>query len=351
MTTRHTTAIIVLLLIAAIAGILLGVRLPSSIFPDVTFPLIKVIADVGEQPSSTMIPTVTRPIEEAILRVPGIETVRSTTSRGSTELSAQFSWGTDIQLAMQRVEAEIQRVRPDLPSEAHVDIERMNTAIFPILGYALTSETHSQADLRQLAEFTLKPELIRIQGVSQVQIQGGREREFQVVLDDRELAGRKLTASDVVDAIQANNQVLSAGLLQANKELYPHPRRRQRPWNPADRDHPGPRSRQHGAHHGRRPRDGSLHRRCFLDPHHRRGQAGRPGQPDPATFASTLAIAKGVASLLHDKPDLLPPDVKWTTFYDQARFVSDSVNGVRDAILIGSCSPVWSFWCSSATGG
>ncbi|HUJ14439.1 MAG TPA: efflux RND transporter permease subunit [Thermoanaerobaculia bacterium] len=335
MTTNRTVAIMVLLLVAAIAGIVLGVRLPSSIFPDVTFPLIKVIADAGEQPAETMMPTVTRPIEEAILRVPGIHTVRTLTSRGSTEMSADFSWGTNIDLAMQRVEAEIQRVRPDLPPDTHIDIERMNTAIFPILGYALTSNTHTQADLRQFAVYTLKPELIRIPGVSQVQIQGGRDREFQVVLDDRQLTARHLAATDVVGAIQANNEVLSAGLLQANKEIY---------LTLADGtahsigqigDIPVP---VPGSNVPATVGDLGTVRAADEISWIRTTDGGTPAvlvnlirQPS----ASTLDIADGVRKLFQDNPHLLPAGVNWTTFYDQARFVSDSVLGVRDAILIG----------------
>ncbi len=335
MVTSRSGAIFFLLLIAAAAGVMLGRNLPSSIFPDVTFPLIKIVTDAGEQPAAAMIPTVTRPLEEAMLRVPGIETVRSTTSRGSAELTGQFVWGTSIELAMQRVEANVQRIRPELPSGTKVDIERMNTTVFPILGYALTSDSQSQAELRQLAEYTLKPELIRIQGVSQVQIQGGRDREFQLVLDQSKLAGRGLAASDVVDAIQNNNQVQSAGLLETNHELY------------------------------LTLADGTVHSIAQIEsipvpvpgrgPATTVGDLGTVRSADAVSYirtvedgklavmvmlirqpsASTLAIASAVTQLFHDHPDLLPKGVQWTTFYDQARFVSDSVNGVRDAILIG----------------
>ncbi len=335
MVTSRSGAVFFLLLIAAAAGVMLGRSLPSSIFPDVTFPLIKIIANAGEQPSAAIIPTVTRPLEEAMLRVPGIKTVRSTTSRGSAELTGQFTWSTSIDLAMQRIEANVQRIRPDLPAGTTVDIERMNTTVFPILGYALTSDTRTQAELKQLAEYTLKPELIRIQGVSQVQIQGGRDREFQVVLDQSNLAGRGLAASDVVDAIQNNNQVLSAGLLETNHELY---------LTLAD-----------GTVHsiaqieaipvpvpggGAATTVGDLGqvRSANAVSYIRTVEDGKPAvmvmlirQPS----ASTLAIASAVKKLFHDHPDILPKGVEWTTFYDQARFVSDSVNGVRDAILIG----------------
>lgn len=202
------------------AGIYRAARLPAAIFPSVTFPIVKVIADAGEEPAARMMPTVTRPLEEAILRVPGIRLVRSITSRGSTEISAEFAWGTDMQVALQRVQAEAERIRPDLPGDARIDVEWMNTAIFPIQGYALTSVTRSQAELLALAEFTLKPALIRIPGVSEVQIQGGRRREFQVWLDPRQLAARRLAPGDVVDAVRRSHDVLSAGLSEQNHELY-----------------------------------------------------------------------------------------------------------------------------------
>ncbi len=217
---RRALALYLLVAILAAAGVAVVRRLPVSIFPQVTFPIVKVIADAGEVPAARMMPSVTRPLEEAVLRVPGIRSVRSTTSRGSSELSAQFAWGTDMAVALQRVEAETQRIRPSLPSGTRIDVAWMNPATFPILGYALTSETRSQADLLALAEYTLKPALIRIPGVAQVQIQGGRRREFRVVVDPAALEARRLSVTDVVAAVRRDDQVRAAGLLERNHELY-----------------------------------------------------------------------------------------------------------------------------------
>ena len=168
------TAIFLSIAVLAAAGVFEALRLPSSIFPAVTFPVVKVIADAGEEPPEHVMPAVTRPLEEAFHRVPGATGVLSTTSRGSSEIRVQFEWGTDMKVALQRVQGEVERVRPDLPPDTRIDVEWMNTAIFPILGYALTSETKSQAELWELAEYGLKPELIRVAGVSEVQVQGGR---------------------------------------------------------------------------------------------------------------------------------------------------------------------------------
>jgi multidrug efflux pump subunit AcrB len=332
---QRAGAILLLIAVLAAGGAVTAARLPSSIFPSVTFPLVKVIADVGEEPAARMMPTVTRPLEEAILRVPGVGRVLSTTSRGSTEIAANFAWGTDMQVALQRVQAEVARIRPDLPSDAKIDVEWMNTAVFPILGYALTSSSQTPSELWALAEYRLKPELIRIPGVSQIQIQGGRKREFQVRLDPDALAARRLSPADVVTAIRKNNQILSAGLTEANHELYlslvdglangidalsriPIPI-------------PGGGVPAHVGELGKiTAADAVSYIRTTAD--------GRPAvlvniirQPS----ANTVAIADGVRRLFAERPSLIPSGVAWTTFYDQAEFVSRSVRGVRDAILIG----------------
>ncbi|HEX5419266.1 MAG TPA: efflux RND transporter permease subunit [Gammaproteobacteria bacterium] len=323
-----------LLLVLAAAGIYSLVRLPASIFPSVTFPIVKVIADAGEEPAARMMPTVTRPLEEAIRRVPGVTVVRSITSRGSSEMSAEFAWGTDMQVALERVQAEAQRLKPDLPPDTHIDVEWMNTAIFPILGYALTSDTASQAELRTLAEYTIKPALLGIEGVSEAQVQGGRQREFQIRLEPRALQARGLSAADVIDAVRADNEVLSAGLTEQNHELYlalatgrvhdlaalsniSIPIKEGPPATLADL---GELSVENEVSYIRTTAN------------------GKPAvlvnvirQPS----ANTVSIAQAVRQLFKDQPNLLPKGTQWTTFYDQARFVSSSVSGTEDAVLIG----------------
>ena len=331
---RRPQAIFGLLLLLACAGAYYMARLPSSIFPSVTFPIVKVIADAGEEPAARMMPTVTRPLEEAIRRVPGVTLVRSTTSRGSSELSAEFRWGTDMQVALDRVQGETQRIKPGLPPGIRIDVEWMNTAIFPILGYALTSDSASQAELWALAQYTLKPALLDIDGISRIEVQGGRQREFQIRLDAKALQSRGLSAADVVDAVNANNDVLSAGLAEQNHELYlalvtgrvhtidalskiSVPVNEGPPATLADL---GALSVENEVSYIRTTAD------------------GKPAvlvnvirQPS----ANTVSIAQDVRELFKQHPELLPKNVKWTPFYDQARFVSSSVAGTESAVLIG----------------
>ncbi len=331
---RRRSALVALAVLLAAGGVFAVSRLPSSIFPSVTFPIVKVIADAGEVPAAHMMPAVTRPLEEAILRVPGIDRVRSVTSRGSTEITANFGWGTDMQAALQRVQAETERVRPDLPAGAHIDVEWMNTSVFPILGYALTSDTVSEADLRAHAEVVLKPALLRIPGVSQVQIQGGRRREFQVVLDERKLAARGLTPADVVDAIRRNHLVISAGLVEQNHELY----LALVDGRVADLAELGALAVAPAKGPPVPLADLGALRVADEVSYVRTTADGKPAvllnvlrQPS----GDTVSIARGIDRLLREEPGLLPAGARWSTFYDQASFVAGSVAGVRDAIAIG----------------
>jgi multidrug efflux pump subunit AcrB len=248
-------------------------------------------------------------------------------------MSALFRWGEDMQVALQRVQAEAERIRPSLPQGAQIDVEWMNPATFPIEGYALTSDTLSQAELWDLAQYTLKPELVRIPGVSQVQIQGGRKKEFQVRLEGAVLAGLQMTAADVVQALKAQDDVASAGLHEANHELY---------LTLVD-------GRVKGLEALKRlsvPTPGGL-----AVPLSRLGTVAvadevsyvrTTAQGKPAVLinvirqpsANTIDIAHAVDARIRSG-HLLPPGAVWTQFYDQARFVTDSVNGVRDALLIG----------------
>ncbi len=323
-----------LIVALVLAGAFTAVRMPSSIFPSVTFPIVKVIADAGEEPAARMMPTVTRPLEEAVRRVPGEILVRSITSRGSSEMSAQFAWGTNMEVALERVRGQTQRILPDLPAGTHIEVEWMNTSIFPIQGYALTSNTLTQAQLWDLAEYTIKPALLGIDGVSQIQVQGGRQREFQIHLDPAELQGRGLSAADVVDAVRTNNDVLSAGLTEQNHELYltlvngrvhtkealaqisvpvPH-------GPPATLAELGTLKVANEISYIRTTADG-----------HPAVLVNVIRQPS----ANTVTIANDVSRLIKNRPDLLPPGAKWTTWYDQARFVSGSVQGTRDDVVIG----------------
>ena len=110
----------------------------TSLFPNVTFPKVKIIADNGEQPVDKMMVEVTKPLEDAIKKIEHLRLIRSATSMGSCEISAYMEWGSDIDLDKQQVESQISQIKNSLPSDLEITIEKMNPSILPVMGYSLT---------------------------------------------------------------------------------------------------------------------------------------------------------------------------------------------------------------------
>src|SRR5207244_2794837 len=151
--------------------------------PDVSFPRVVVIVETGERPARMMDVAVTRPLEEAIATVPGVRRVRSKTERGATEINIDFAWGTDVLVAQQLVNSRVAEIRPQLPVDADIHVERMNPTVFPILGLSLRAHGVSQAELWSYATYSLRPRLARVPGVARVVVQGGRVPEIAVEAD------------------------------------------------------------------------------------------------------------------------------------------------------------------------
>src|SRR5271168_924539 len=166
-----------------------------------------------------MLVTVTRPIEEAVNSVPGLQTVRSITSRGSAEIDLFFDWNSDMILTLQRVDAVVARLQSELPSSAKVETHRLTFAAFPIIGYSLTSDTIPQNKLWELATYDIKPRINRLDGVASIVVQGGRVPEFQVTPDPARLLSAGVTVSDILESIRRSNLIDSPGLIASNHQL------------------------------------------------------------------------------------------------------------------------------------
>src|ERR1700687_4812526 len=141
---RHSKSIIFLILTLAAVGIYEALTLPIAVFPATNFPHIIIGVDNGVMPIDQMEVTVTRPLENAVNSVPGLEDVRSITSRGTAEIDLSFNWSVDMIQTLQQVNSAIARVQSTFPSTAQIEAHRLDFASFPILGYSLTSDTVPQ---------------------------------------------------------------------------------------------------------------------------------------------------------------------------------------------------------------
>src|SRR4029453_18980722 len=130
---RHSQSIIFLIIVLAIIGIYVGFQLPVAVFPTTNFPQIKIGVDNGVMPIEQMEVTITRPIEQAVNRVPGLESVRSITSRGSAEVALFFNWNVDMILTLQLVDSAVSRIQSSLPATAKIETNRLAFSTFPIL--------------------------------------------------------------------------------------------------------------------------------------------------------------------------------------------------------------------------
>src|ERR1700680_5095806 len=213
-TAQFSSPIIFVILTLIAVGVYLAFTIPVAVFPATDFPRIVVAINNGVSPINQMEVMVTRPVEEAMNSVPGLSQVRSTTSRGSAEVSLFFSWNVDMIQTLQYVNAALARVQPTLPTTAKLTANRLTfAALMPILAYSLTSDTMSQSDLWELANYTIKPRLNRVDGVSMVVLQGGSVPEFQIEPDPAKFQQAQVTVPAVLDAVAKTNMIDSPGLI------------------------------------------------------------------------------------------------------------------------------------------
>lgn len=216
----HRRSILFLLALLALGGAVSALKLPVALFPHVNFPRVVVQLDAGDRPASQMVIAVTRPVEQAVRAVPGVRDIRSTTSRGSAELSINFAWGSNMALALQQVESAVNQTLSALPAGVSFSARRMDPTVFPVAAYSLTSDRLSQVQLRDIATYQLVPLLSSVNGVARVGVLGGAQAEYRVDVEPARLQAYGLTLDDVVKALSASNVLQAVGRLEDHYKLF-----------------------------------------------------------------------------------------------------------------------------------
>jgi len=332
---QQKRAVVVLILLLSVAGLYAAWQLPTAIFPQTDFPRIVIIVDNGVVPAPQMLASVTRPLEEAMNGIPGIVRIKSTTSRGATEINLFFDWSVDVLQSLQLVQARLSQLSSSLPPTAAIrNVDRLTFAVFPVAGYSLVSDTRDPASLRDIGNYTIKPRLARLPGVADVSVAGGKVREYHVTIDPDRLNAHGVSVQQVADAVRNSNVVASPGLIEENHQLEltlvsgqaTAPEQlnsivvavvNSAPITVADVATVGA---------GVEPQytivtaDG--HAAVLLNIRR---------QPN----ANTVTVDDEVKAELAAIQPLLPKDVKVAPFYDQSLLVRESMNSVRDSIIIG----------------
>ncbi|HLH16708.1 MAG TPA: efflux RND transporter permease subunit [Bryobacteraceae bacterium] len=334
-TSRFGKSIIFVILTLVAVGIYLAFTIPIAVFPETDFPRVVVGIDNGVMPIDQMLVTITRPVEDSLNAVQGLNTIWSITSRGSAEIDLFFDWNVDMYRTLELVNAALARVQSSLPSTAKITANRLTFAAFPILGYSMTSSTVPQTQLWEMATYDIKPRLNRLPGVSTVIVQGGQVPEYQVQPDPGKLVQTGTTIPNILDAISRTNMIDSPGLIEAQHQLIlslvsGQTKTPQEISNIVVKTTPN----------NTPVRIGDL---ASVTPSVMPVYTIVTANAKPAVLlninrqptGNTVQVADAVHREIEAIRREIPKSVELKPFYDQSELVTESIKSVRDAILLG----------------
>lgn len=347
---RHHKATYLIVALLCVAGLYGATQLPSSIYPEVEFPRIIVVAEGIQLEPRNMVTAVVRPLEDAVSALQNVQVARVTSRavRGSAEISIQFAPNTDMELALQLVQAKINEVQSELPTGITLDVQRLTPSVFPIISYNVTGAP--PVVLRDLATYTIRPRLARLPGVAQARVEGGDLREIEVIVTPERLAANHLVIGQIEDAISQTSTVASVGrvsrdyqqynVLATGEALSLDDVRKIVVSTPSSKDKPEDNGADRAPIHVgdvAEVKYGAEDRTSIFT-----------GDGVPAALVSvtrqiggnTVEIADEVDQAVAELQPQLPRGVKIERVYNQAAFVHASIANVRDAILIGGALAV-----------
>jgi cobalt-zinc-cadmium resistance protein CzcA len=331
--TIHKKPLLGLIILLVLAGIFSYSNIKTGLFPDITFPKIKVIADAGQQPVERMMAAVTIPLENSMKRTEGLDYIRSSTSRGSCEISLFLKWGVDVDKARLQIESLINQTKGDLLPGTEFTVEKMNPSILPVMGFSIEGN-RSQMELRKIALLQVKPFLAATPGVMDIAIIGGKTKEYQVVLNPERLTELGIMPQQIANVIGQSNVLKSNGYISDYKRLY------------------------------LTLTDNSINnitelenliivnstKRVIYLKDVAKVQVGEMkeyikinanGKDVPLIAiikqpnANLIDVNNGILQRVKELERILPPDIKLHPYYLQADFVNDSISSIKDVLWIG----------------
>ena len=332
----HVRFVLTAFVALTVAGLVAALNLPVSLFPHIDFARVRVDVDAGDRATDQMVAQVTRPLEAALRQVPGVSSIRSTTSRGTVEISLTFPWGENMVEHLLQTQAAMNAALPSLPSGLTFDAIRLDPTVFPILGFALSSPARDQTSLRAYAELQLRPVIAATPGVAAVEVLGGSPVEYQVVINPARAQALGLSLDDISKAVAAGNQIVAVGRMQDRHRLYLIVVE-SRLSTVADLGKLGIKT---GNAQGAGVVTLGDVAQVRLAPQLTWTRVTAQGRnavlinvrqtPDANSVAVAKAVRARIAAL-H-----APHDINVATYYDQTELVTGAAGGVRDAILLGA---------------
>ncbi len=315
------------------AGVWAAATMPVSIFPEVGFHRVTLIARAGNLPVEQTLTAVTQPLEGAVAGVLGIQTIRSMTTRGGAQLDLLFDWSADMPRSLQLVQAAAEQALGELPPGTEFEARLLDTSAFPIVGIAVSSQQRSLAQLSDFVIYEAAPQLRTIPGVYRVELNGAKIREYALTVDPDALSRHHLDLAAVETAVRNANIIAAGGQVRDGYRLALTVVRGQG-------SEPQSLLNVVVSEDGGVPvalgdiaRIDATVREDFT----RAGANGDTGvligvsrQPT----GNAVAVSDGVRQRIADL-SRAHPEYRFSMYYDQADLVHEAVGSVRDSIAIG----------------
>jgi len=213
---RPIFTLMVVLIVIILGGLALS-RLPIDLMPDITSPTINITTSYSQASPLSMEELVTRPIEEAVSAVPGVQDISSQSSEGNSSVQVTFNWGTNLDTAANDLRDRLDRVISQLPDGAsRPALRKFDLAATPILMLGVTSQLDA-ISLRKLIDEQVSYRLERVPGVASVSIMGGLTREVHINIDPQKLKALRIPLDQVMNRIEAANVNIPAGNVYKGK--------------------------------------------------------------------------------------------------------------------------------------
>ncbi len=221
---KHRTFVVLIFIAVCIGGTVAVLNLPIDAFPDLSPNLVQVFAEVEATPTEIVEKMVTRPIESAMLGVPGVKRIRSITTFGLSRVNVYFEDNVDIYKARQLVAEKIVEAEEHIPKGLDmphgVEMGSVASGTGALFYYRLEGENYDNTTLRSIQDEVVKPNLQSLSGIANVVSQGGNVKQFLVKVSPYKLTGYGVTLDNVTEAIEKNNQDVGAGLIEKGEEEW-----------------------------------------------------------------------------------------------------------------------------------
>jgi CzcA family heavy metal efflux pump len=332
---KFKNPILAIVIFSLIGGYYISRNTKTALLPNVVFPKVKIIVDNGEQPVDKMMITVTRPLEEAIKQVPFLQKIYSTTSRGESEINIFLNWDADVDISEQQIESRINQIKNVLPPDVDIKVEKMNMySVTTVMGYVLSSPDKKPIDLNWTALYTVKPFLSQVEGVSRVEILGGKNKEYWVNLNAIKMSSLGITPAMVRDAIQKNDFIESNGYSSDYNRMYLSITDAS-VYNIPQLENIIVNSDSSGYVRLKDIAAVQVHEELAFTRVTSDGKQALLVDVLQQPNANLIDFSQRMDEKIKELQKILPSDVHISTYYDQAAFVNEAVSGVKEALLIG----------------